>query len=45
MTQINSTIRKELLKRAKDSKLYIMTNLTAISNACNVYSSEVTLNI
>lgn len=45
MTQINSIIRKELLKRAKDSKLYIMTNLTAISNACNVYSSEVTLNI
>lgn len=44
MTQINSVIRKELLRRAQ-TKLYIMTNLTAIRNACNVHSSEVTLTI
>lgn len=44
MTQINSVIRKELLKRAQ-TKLYVMTNLTAIGSACNVYSSEVTLTI
>lgn len=44
MTQINSAIRKELLRRAQ-TKLYVMTNLTAIRNACNVHSSEVTLTI
>lgn len=44
MTQINSVIRKELLRRAQ-TKLYVMTNLTAIGNACNVHSSEVTLTI
>ena len=44
MTQINSVIRKELLRRAQ-TKLYVMTNLTAIRNACNVHSSEVTLTI
>ena len=44
MTQINSVIRKELLRRAQ-SKLYVMTILSAIRNACNVHSSEVTLTI
>lgn len=44
MTQINSIIRKELLRRAQ-TKLYVMTNLTAIGSACNVYSPEVTLTI
>ena len=32
MTQINSIIRKELLRRAQ-TKLYVMTNLTAIGSA------------
>lgn len=45
MTQINTIIKKELLRRTQDSKLYVMTNLTAVASSCNVYSSEVILNI
>lgn len=45
MTEINLSIKKELLNRTQNSKLYLMTNIGRIAKACNTYSSEVTLTI